>query len=246
MPNEAGDMKLLDNLSQLIEHLLTEPKYKPSNPALKTPALQTQLAASLAAVKNVNDSLAVNKVAVNDRAQAFETLALLIVRSRNVLKASGASKELLAQAEAAVRKVLGRRKGNKAETSATPPPAGTPQKPAASHSASQTSFANQVGNFQAFLSIVGQVAGYAPQEADLKLAALEAFAADLITKNDAVNAGAASVGLARGTRDALLYSNEDSAVAVALLVKAYVSGALGSDSRLNKLIKGLRFPRKRT
>lgn len=246
MVHEAGDMKLLGNFSQLIEHVLTEPLYNPSNPALKPPAMQAQLAAAMAAVQSLSQVVAIHKMAINERLSAFETLATIIVRSRNVLRASGASKEQLANAEAAVRKVLGRETpGKSAPAPPTPGAPGAPETEGKTRSTSQMSYDNQVGNFQNYLSIVAQVAAYAPEEAELKLTALQAFAATLIARNDAVRAAFAAAGQARGTRDALLYSNEAAIVNVALLVKAYVSGALGNDSRLNKLIKGLKFNRQR-
>ena len=41
----------------------------------------------------------------------------------------------------------------------------------------------------------------------------------------------------------LLYLNDDSVVNNALLVKAYVKGAMGTKSQLHKQIKGLTFSR---
>lgn len=243
MVSEVGDMKLLGNFSQLIEHLLTEPLYNPSNPALKPPAMQAQLAAALASVRNLSLSLAANKVAINDRQLAFDRLATIIVRSRNILKASGAPRDLLASAEAAVRKVLGRDNVGKAAPGTGT--SGAPGTKGKSRSTSQQSYDNQVGNFQHYLSIVAQVAEYAPLEPELKLAALQAFVTELIAKNDAVRSALAAVGLARGTRNGLLYGNDDAVVEIALLAKAYIAGALGTDSRLNKLIKGLKFNRQR-
>ena len=48
----------------------------------------------------------------------------------------------------------------------------------------------------------------------------------------------------RGTRDELLYLNEDCVVNTALLAKAYVAGALGTSSNAYKQIKGLAFRRR--
>src|SRR5258708_25214379 len=110
MPNEAGDMKLLGNFRKLIDHVTADPKYAPTNAALKVIALEAQYTAALAAVQSLADSLAPSKLAINDRLVAFDALGPLVMRSRNLLKASGASKELLEDAETSVRKILGRRK----------------------------------------------------------------------------------------------------------------------------------------
>lgn len=237
MPNEAGDMKLIGNFRQLIDRVLAELNYKPANAALKVVGLNAQHAAALNAVEALNDALATYRLAVTDRLLAFEELAVRILRSRNLLRASGASKDLLADAETSVSKVRGKHKTKKA-----PAATGAPGAPGdASHSTSQMSYDNQLGNFKVYLSILTQVASYAPLEADLTLASLQAFAAELQAKNDAVSAAFAALGQARGMRDGLLYTNEDSVVAIAQLVKAYVNGAFGADSTLYKQIKGLPF-----
>jgi hypothetical protein len=145
-----------------------------------------------------------------------------------------------------VRKVLGRRKSAKTKAAPTTAVPGAPATPAngdASHSASQMSYDNQLGNFRSYLAILDNVAAYGPDEADLKLTALRGVATDLQAKNDAVSAAFAALSQTRGVRDGVLYSTEDSVVVNALLAKAYVNGALGGDSTLYKEIKGLQFKR---
>ena len=50
---------------------------------------------------------------------------------------------------------------------------------------------------------------------------------------------------ARGVRDQLLYLAEDSIVATAKLVKAYVKAAFGTSHQLYLQIKGIEFPKQR-
>jgi hypothetical protein len=101
------------------------------------------------------------------------------------------------------------------------------------------SFDNQVGHFRSYIEIVKNVTEYKPNEADLKVTALTAYADDLTTKSNAVSTTSAALNQARGTRDRLLYLDDDSVVNTAKLVKSYVQAALGSDSQLYKKIKGL-------
>lgn len=82
---------------------------------------------------------------------------------------------------------------------------------------------------------------YNPNEADLKVAALTAYADDLDTKSNTVSTTSATLNQARGARDRLLYLDDDSVVNTAKLVKTYVQAALGSDSQLYKKIRGLQF-----
>lgn len=108
-------------------------------------------------------------------------------------------------------------------------------------SASQMSYANQVGNFESYIEILKNVSGYKPNESDLTIAALTAYAASLTAKSNAVSTTSATLNQARGVRDQLLYLSDDSIVNTARLVKAYVQAALGTQSQLYKKIKGLQF-----
>ncbi len=103
------------------------------------------------------------------------------------------------------------------------------------------SYDNQIGNFESYIEIVKNVSTYNPNEADLKVAALTAFAASLTAKSNAVSTTSATLNQARGVRDQLLYLSDDSIVNTARLAKAYVQAALGSQSQLFKKIKGLQF-----
>ena len=63
-------------------------------------------------------ALAPNKLAISERAVAFDDLRPLVVRSRNFLKASGAAKQVAEDAEQFVRKLSGGKKKPKAKAAA--------------------------------------------------------------------------------------------------------------------------------
>jgi hypothetical protein len=121
---------------------------------------------------------------------------------------------VVADAQTNILKITGDRRS--AKTKDNPATPGDESK--GSHSASQMSSENRLGNFEAYLEILKQVPAYNPNETDLKLTALTAYAADLKAKNDAVNATFAKLSQARGQRDQLLYLADDSIVNTALLV----------------------------
>lgn len=240
MANESGDMKLLGNFSKLIEAVSLNPDYNPANPALKVPALNTQKTAAQAAVDAIGAKAAPYKAAVNNRQEGFEDLPAVVSRSGNMLKASGASLKIQEDARTLSRKITGRR----ASKRITDDP-NTPENEATkSHSASQMSYDNIVGNLDDYIAILGTVSTYAPNENDLKITGLTALANDLKARNQAVNTNFAPLSAPRGLRDQLLYLNEDCVVNTALLVKAYVRAAFGSDSQLFKAIAGLKFKRR--
>jgi hypothetical protein len=241
MPNESGDMKFLGNFRKLIDRVAAEPNYKPSNSLLEVAPLNARYAAALSAVEDVAVKLAPNKTAINERQIAYEKLAPLVRRSRNILKSSGASVELLADAETFVRKISGKRKSLPAKENPDTPATEATK----SHSASQQSYDNQLGNLRSYIEILKNEPLYTPNETDLKNSSLSSFGDELQSKNNAVSASFVPLSNSRGLRDNLLYTNQDNAANIAALVKAYVKGAFGTTSPLYISIKGLRFERKR-
>lgn len=216
------------------------------NGDLQPAALETRYTEGVTAVRDIPAKIATHKAALVDRQSTYDVLDPIVMRSRNMLKASGAAPNTLDNAETFVRKILGRRKSPKAKPIAKPgtPDAGTPASAAVkTHSASQLSFENRAGNLDAFIEILAGATDYQPNEADLKVSALRSLSSDLMARNDAVSVAFAPLSQARGIRDQLLYGKEDSVVSTAQLVKAYVSAAFGTQSQLYKQIKGLKFTR---
>lgn len=240
MTTEAGDMKIIGNFRKLIDWVSSDANYKPSNAAIKPPALEAQFTSGLDALEDVPTKQSANKDAMNERREAFSPLPTKARRIRNVAKASGASESTLANMETPLRKIVGERKSDKIKDDPNTPV----NESAKQHSASQMSFDNRIGNFRALLALVPNVPGYKPNEDELKLTSLTTYADELEAKNNAVNTTFVPLSQARALRDALLYDNPDCIVNTALLVKAYVTGALGSQSHLNQQIKGLRFPKR--
>ena len=245
MPTESGDKKLLGNFRKLIDEVSADPNYNPANSKLKKSALEAQYDAGDASASAVSAARAPNKLAITDRETAFGGLRTLAVRSRNFLKASGAPKPVTADAETFIRKLSGGRKSPKVKADPKATPAAPAGETPTTRSSSQMSYDNQIGHFESYIEVVKNVSAYKPNEAELKLAALTAFATDLKAKSDAVSTTSATLNQARGQRDRLLYLDDDSIVNTALLVKAYVHAALGPKSQLYKQLKGLEFARQR-
>lgn len=243
MTTESGDKKLLGNFRKLIDEVSADSSYNPGNAKLKKTALETQYTAGEEAAAAVSDARGSHKLAITDRATGFKSLRPLAIRSRNYLKASGATKPVVADAEEFVRKLSGGGKSSKAKAGPNADPANPGGETATSRSSSQMSYDNQIGHFQGYIDVVKKVPAYKPNEADLKVPALTAFGEDLKSKSDGVSTASAALNQARGQRDRLLYLDEDSIVETAQLVKAYVQSALGTKSQLFKKIKPLRFVR---
>lgn len=240
MPTESGDNKLLGNFRKLIEAVSAEPNYNPANPAITKARLQSLTTDAEAAVAEVGVKEAPYRVAVNERQTEFEDVPRRIGNSFRMAKASGASKKIQDDLSGSRRKLSGQRRSKLAKDNPN-----TPKDEATkTHSVSQLSYDNQVGNAQNYLALLAGVDSYAPNEEELKLSSLQAFVAGLQAKNAAVNAMFVPLSQARGNRDQLLYLNDNCVVNTALLVKAYVSAAFGTRSALYKAIKGLDFRRR--
>jgi hypothetical protein len=240
MPNESGDLKLLGNFRKLIDLVSADTDYKPSNTALTPGALNTQHGAALTAAEDVPAKLSLNMTAISDREVAFRGLPPRITRVHGLAKASGAPKHLIDDLNTFRRKLTSKSKP-KAKADA-----GAPQAPAENgQSRAQQSYDNLLGHAAGYLAVLKKLASYNPNEADLKMTALEAFANDLRAKNNAVSAAYVPLSQSRGLRDQLLYQADNSVVNTALLVKEYVKGAYGTKSQLYKQIKGLEFRRRR-
>ena len=189
MSSGTGDMKVLGNFRRLIDQVSADPNYNPSNVTLAKASLETQYAAALAAVEDVATKMAPHKIATGQRIAAFEDMTSLLKRSRNLLKASGAPKEVLDSAETLARKLLGKRKSPKAQP--VLPVADKPETPAneagLNHSTSQMSYDNRLGNLSGYLAILSSATSYQPNEDDLKMTSLKTMAANLRARNDAVS-----------------------------------------------------------
>jgi hypothetical protein len=240
--SESGDNKVIGNFRTLIDECAADPAFNPANDKLKIPALEAQYTAGDAAVSGVAVARAPNKLAITDREDAFSELRPRAVRSRNYLKASGAPEGVVADADIFIVKLSGGRKSPKLKNDPNTPG----DESEGSGSASQMSYHNQIGHFEGYIEIVKNVSAYNPNEADLKVTALTAFAAELTAKSNTVSTTSATLDQARGVRDQLLYLNDDSIVNTAKLVKAYVQAALGTTSQLYKKIKGLKFEGRRS
>jgi hypothetical protein len=239
MPSESGDNKLLGNFRKLIDQVSADPNYNPANADITTAGLESSYTDARAAVTDIATQSAPHKVAVNECQTEFEVLAGLVRSTRNMAKASGADKKIQDDLDTYARKVIGTRKSAKVKDDPNTPK----NEAAASHSASQLSRENQLGNFESYVALLNNLASYKPNEEALKLSSLQAKVNNLRAKHQAISTTFVPLSQARGRRDQLLYLNDDGVANRALLVKAYVKAAFGTQSQLYKAIKGLEFHR---
>lgn len=244
MPTESGDQKLLGNLRKLIDFVSAEPNYNPANAEIKVAGLETLYTSGQSVTTNVKTAEAPYKVSVNNRQTIFADVAPRMGSAFRMAKASGADQLILDDIDTYRRKLSSQRKPRAPKVDPDAP-ANEDGPSNNTHSTSQLSYDNQIGNVDGVVALLGTIASYNPNENELKITALQTFAAELRAANDAVSSNFPQLSQARGLRNEALYTGEDSVVNIAKLVKAYVSAAFGANSTLYKQIKGLKFDRKR-
>ncbi|MDI6740135.1 MAG: hypothetical protein QME74_07205 [Candidatus Edwardsbacteria bacterium] len=121
-----------------------------------------------------------------------------------------------------------------------------PAQAAKGKSSSQMSYDNRVANFKALAALLNGIPAYRPNEADLKVSALNAYLDALPGLGDAVNKAAAGLSKARTERDKLLYAKGAGAVDLGLKVKKYVKSVFGAASPEYKRVSKIELKNQRT
>lgn len=238
--SETGLAKVLGNFNDLISFCIGwGDKYVPSQKMLEIANLQSLHQQVTAVNKQVKTAKSTFDKAVNLRQIAFEPVQKLSTRVLNSLASSGADKKAVADATTINRKI----QGTKAPK-ATPPPAegeDAPEQSPKTISAAQLSFDSLQDNFDKLVELVKQEEKYQPNEAELKITALETFLANITAINKAVVDALVPLSNKRIERDSLMYDEPDGLVPVALQVKKYAKSVFTVSSPQYKQVSKLQF-----
>lgn len=214
--------------------------YNPSKPALKLAALQAISTSAKSTINAVNAALPAYSNAVAAREAAFAPLSKLTTRVMNALRATDTTQGVDESARALVRKIQGVRatpKKSEEEKLALK----AQGKEVSEVSSSQMSYDNRLDNFDKLIKLVTSITLYAPNEVDLKVAALTALYTDLKAKNTAVIAATVPLSNARIARNDILYKPLTGLYDTAIDTKTYVKSVFGATSPQYRQIKGLGF-----
>lgn len=237
--SEKGHAKNLENLKKERDFATSwGAAYAPSNPVL----LLTNINAVITAAENAADVLQAARAPYRNATaaaeEAFAPLSKRVTRVMNALEVSGVSEAVVKDAETYARKIQGRR-----ATAAVADNPATPDvdESEASYSASQMSRTQRIENLDALVLLLETQTLYNPNEADLKIDALQDLSADLKTKLQAVSTAFVAYSNALGARDEIYYANGTGIVAIGNLFKKYAQAAFGSDSAEYNQVKDLEF-----
>jgi len=243
--NETGHARIVANFEQLVTFCTKlGTAFNPAKASIKLAAISAQLASARAALVQVNTNLVTHNNAINTRVIAFSNIKKLSTRLVNGLVASGASKEMVDDARAIQRKIYGTRAKliipNSGADLRTDTDSFVSQEP--HHiSASQQSYDNLIEHFARMLLLLNSQTSYAPNEAELKLTALNTYLTSLRTTNSDVYNSYYGVSNARLGRDTVLYHLTTGVCSTAKEVKSYLKFIYGATAPQYRQITGLQF-----
>jgi hypothetical protein len=239
--SESGHAKNVANLDQLVSFVLGYGAvYNPSKNTIKVAALQTLSTNAKNAISAINTALPAYSNAVSARESAFEPLSKLTTRALNALKATDTTTQVDDSATTLVRKIQGKRATAK-KTEEEKQALAKEGKEVNEISTSQMSYDNRLDNFDKFIKQLTSVTLYAPNEADIKVAALTALYNDLKAKNAAVIAATTPLSNARIARNDIFYKPSTGLVDIAFDTKVYIKSVFGPTSQQYKQVSKLAF-----
>lgn len=241
--NETGHANNVANLQTIVSKCVgLGDNYKPSNPNLLISFLQEYISNASNALKNVQVKKTAFDNAVNDRNVLYAKVRPLSTRVINALKSLGLRVETIKNATTVNRKIQGQR--------AKPVPSLAKSLGAAvadenqtipkTISVSQQGIDQVISNFSQLIEVARAEPTYAPNEADLTIASLDAFYNELNAKNQIVNNTETDLNNARIARNKLMYSNNVNIVTLTQGVKNYLKSAFGPNSPEYKLVGSIK------
>ena len=204
--------------------------------------MNTKETAAQAALAAVNVALAPWIAAVNARDLIFSPVATFLSRIVNAVSASDVDVDVIADVKTIARKLTGRRATPKPAPAPAPAPV-PPAPPAATASASQLSFDSRIENFDKLIQLLLTQPGYAPNEADLKIPALQTLLTTMKADNLAVINANTALSNARITRNKALYDPSTGLVIIANDVTNYIKSVFGPSSPQYKQVSKVKFQR---
>lgn len=233
--SEGGHAKNVAQFWKVITRCELLPDFNPPNPIIYLVELKKYHIKADNAIVSVHEYKSTSDIAVNDRQIEFERLDFISTRTVNILEVIANEKKIVADARTILRRIRG--EASKPKTDENDPG----QEAREPRSNSQQSFDKRIDHFLALIELVKQVTGYEPNEAELTIAGLTAYHAELVLRNNSVIKANAQLSKARKERNKILYNDTDGLLQRAKLVKLYVKSLYGASSTEYKDIAAIKF-----
>ena len=239
--SETGHAKNVANFEDFISFVTAYgATYNPSKASIKLANLNAIFTQAKSDISNVTSKTVTFNNTSNVRATLFEPLQKLSTRLVQALSSTDATKELVKDAKTVNRKLQGKRA--KATETPTDPNAPAPN----TISASQQSYDQLIEHFGKLIEVLKSEPTYTPNEADLKITALNTQLTALKTANTNVTNAYTAISNARIARDKTLYKEKAGMYDVTLDVKNYVKSLYGISSPEFKQLSKIKFSKPKT
>lgn len=216
-------------------------KYNPSNADITVINMKTKWTTVTAAQGVLTTAVEASKEPINLRTNLFAPIDKLVTRSLNFLNSTKASAAVKKDAKGIADKIRGA--GSTKKTASAPAADGTIDVLTVSNS--QQSYVQKAENYLKYVELIGTIADYLPNEADLKAPAMKLFYTPMKDANDAIGTILAPVDQARLDRDHGLYDADSGVIDLAKACKQYVKALFGATSPEAKLVTGIKFKPKK-
>jgi len=239
--NQSGNEQNVTNLEVLIAVIISfGPTYNPPKPSITIPGLNELLEKGKLEINALNAAEVASKNAVAACTAAQDDFESLITRSINALRILDVPAQTLAQAEALVRELRGKRASAllSDEEQAAAKAEGNTSKQVVKHNSTLDS---KLENMAKYLLLLESILGYMPNEPELRTRALRNKLNDIKTKDMQVAFTDSAFNAARLSRDAFLYANNTGLCPIASDAKTYVKSLYGATSPQYKQVSGIRF-----
>lgn len=239
--NQAGHEQKVVNLGVMIFRIKAfRPGYNPSRIEFTVVSLEELKSNGEVVIAGWVLADNVHQNSISARNLSFINFDGIITRSINALRISGASEQTIKQAEAFVRDLRGGRASDKL-TDAEIAEAKENGEELKSNTVHNSNIDSRIENFKRYVQFLSLEGKYNPNEADLRIEALNNYLLDLKAENDNYNSTDAALNASRMVRDTVLYTDTSGLVDIAQGVKLYTKSAFGANSPEYKSISDIKF-----
>ncbi|MBL7703617.1 MAG: hypothetical protein JNM14_15305 [Ferruginibacter sp.] len=234
--SETGHVKNVANLKTLNGYLASlGAQYNPSKKAIELPQLQQLHTDAENALAAIQAAFPPYHAAVDAQEAAFANLDKLVTR---LVRAYKSAIENPAEAETVIslQKLISGRNKKK------PNPEEEPRDGKDPISESKRSYDNRQANFQALIKTMAANPNYKPNETELQITTIQAYADELKAKTEAVDAVSTPIINGRIARNKILYADKTGFIPGTIkAIKDYIISVFGAGSPQIKYINTLKF-----
>lgn len=238
--SETGHTKNVANLKTLNTYLASlGAKYNPSKKAIQLPQLQQLHQDADGSLSVIRDAFPAYYSAVDAQEAAYAPLDKLVTRLVRAYK-SAIEDPAEAKTVVSLQKLISGEGGSKKK----PNPEDEPANGKDPISDSKRSYDNRQANFHSLVKTMAANPAYKPNEVELQITTIQAYADDLLAKTEAVDAVSSPIVNGRIARNKILYNEKTGFVPVTLkAIKDYVISVFGAGSPEIRYINTLKFTR---